>query len=286
LPSDAARPLPSDAARPLPSDAARPFPSDPAQPFRLAGRRALVTAGSSGIGRATALALRAQGAEVFITGTGERTAEVAHEIDAAGHAIADFTQPGQAAAAAAQATDALGGLDILFANTGGPKPAAFESLTDADWLAAYHLILGSAIELTHAVLPVMAEAGRGRVIYLTSTAGVIRPLAGLHLSNVMRAGVAALAASLVSEYGPRGITFNVIAPGPIDTSRRRRIMGFQAEQNGVEIDALEAEELAGIPLRRFGSPDEIGALAVYLASEAAGFVTGRVHVLDGGLTAV
>jgi 3-oxoacyl-[acyl-carrier protein] reductase len=269
----------------LPSDATQQLPSDLAQPFRLAGRRALVTAGSSGIGRATATALRAQGADVFITGTGDHTAAIADELGVAGHTVADFTQPGQAAAAVAQATDALGGLDILFVNTGGPKPAAFESLTATDWLAAYHLILGSAIELTDAALPWMTDKG-GRVIYLTSIAGVVRPLPGLHLSNVMRAGVAALAASLVSEYGPRGITFNVIAPGPIDTSRRRQIMDFQAKQRGVELDALEAEELGGIPLRRFGSPDEIGALAVYLASEAAGFITGRVHVVDGGTTAV
>jgi 3-oxoacyl-[acyl-carrier protein] reductase len=269
----------------LPSDATQQLPSDLAQPFRLAGHRALVTAGSSGIGRATATALRAQGADVFITGTGDHTAAIADELGATGHAVADFTQPGQAAAAVAQATDALGGLDILFVNTGGPKPAAFASLTDTDWLAAYHLILGSAIELTHAALPWMTDKG-GRVIYLTSVAGVVRPLAGLHLSNVMRAGVAALAGSLVSEYGPRGITFNVIAPGPIDTSRRRQIMGFQAEQRDVDLDALEAEELGGIPLRRFGSPDEIGALVVYLASEAAGFITGCVHVVDGGITAV
>jgi 3-oxoacyl-[acyl-carrier protein] reductase len=262
------------------------LPSDAAHPFRLAGHRALVTAGSSGIGRATATALRAQGADVFITGTSEYTAEAADGLGASGHAIADFTRPGQATAAVAQATEALGGLDILFVNTGGPKPAAFDALSDADWLAAYHLILGSAIELTHAALPAMTDAGGGRVIYLTSVAGVVRPLPGLHLSNVMRAGVAALAVSLVSEYGPRGITFNVIAPGPIDTSRRRQIMGFQAQQHGVEVDAFEAEERSAIPLGRFGRPDEIGALAVYLASEAAGFITGRVHVVDGGITAV
>jgi NAD(P)-dependent dehydrogenase (short-subunit alcohol dehydrogenase family) len=78
----------------------------------------------------------------------------------------------------------------------------------------------------------------------------------------------------------------VIAPGPIDTSRRRQIMGFQAARRGVDVDAFEAEELAAVPLGRFGRPDEIAALTVYLASAAAGFITGRVHVVDGGITAV
>ena len=221
---------------------------------------------------------------MFITGTSDRTAETAHAIGAAGHAIADFTDPSAPAEAAKAATAALGGIDILVANTGGPRPAAFADLGDADWLAAYHLILGSAIALTHAVLPGMVQDGGGRVIYLTSTAGVIRPLAGLHLSNVMRAGVAALSASLVGEYGPHGITFNVIAPGPIDTDRRRRIMSFQADRHGVETEAFEASEREQIPLRRFGSADEVASLVAYLASEPAGFITGDVHVIDGGFT--
>jgi 3-oxoacyl-[acyl-carrier protein] reductase len=244
-----------------------------------------VTAGSSGIGRATATLLHAQGAEVFISGTSDRSAEVAEAIGAAGHAIADFTDPTASAEAAAAATAALGGIDILVSNTGGPRPAAFADLGDAEWLAAYHLILGSAIALTHAVLPGMVAAGGGRVIYLTSTAGVVRPIPGLHLSNVMRAGVAALSSSLVGEYGPHNITFNVIAPGPIDTERRRRIMSFQADRHGVETADFEAREREQIPLRRFGGADEVASLAAYLASEPAGFITGAVHVIDGGFTA-
>lgn len=101
----------------------------------------------------------------------------------------------------------------------------------------------------------------------------------------MRVGVAALSSSLVAEYGPHNITFNVIAPGPIDTDRRRQIMRFQADRLGFENDAFEAREREQIPLRRFGGADEVASLVAYLASGPAGFITGDVHVIDGGFTA-
>ena len=256
----------------------------PSESGPLQGRRALVTAGSSGIGKATAALLAARGATVFITGTSERTAAAAEETGAQGYGLADFTQPGAGTEAARAAIEALGGVDILVLNTGGPKPAVFAALTDEDWHVAYHLILASAIEITREVLRRMGEGGR--VIYLTSTAGTIKPLPGLHLSNVMRAAVAGLSASLVTEYGPQGITFNTIALGPIDTARHQQIMERQAALQHRSVDEVEASERERIPVRRLGTPDEVAALVGYLASPEAGYVTGRVHAIDGGSTLV
>jgi len=266
---------------PSPAD---PTDSGPAARRPLAGRCALVTAASSGIGRAVAAELCSRGASVFITGTRPGTAEVVQEIGAAGSATADFTQPTAGAEAVRAAVAALGRIDILVANTGGPKPSAFADLDADDWLRAYHLILGSALALTRAVLPGMAQEGWGRIVYLTSTAGVVRPLPGLHLSNVMRAGVAALAQSIVAEAGPHGITANVVAPGPTDTPRRRQIMEFQAGAAGVSIEEFERHELAGVPIRRFGRAEEVASLVAFLCSEEVGSITGAVHVIDGGMT--
>ena len=257
----------------------------PSPPDELAGRRALVTAGTRGIGRAVAAELIARGAQVAISGTGESAAQVAAELGAAGAVSADFTRPGDGTAAARDCAQLLGGpLEILVVNTGGPRPAPFGELTDADWLSAYHLILGSAIELSRACLPGMAKAGRGRIIYLASTAGVVKPLPRLHLSNVMRAGIDGLARSLALEVGPDGVTTNVIATGPIDTERHDQIVARQAQASGRPFAEQMALETQRIPVRRVGRPEEMAALVAYLCSDAAAFVTGTSHVIDGGLT--
>lgn len=252
----------------------------------LENRRALVTAASSGIGYAVAERLVAEGASVFITGfEADLVPEAAAAIGAAGHRVADFTAPDEPEATTQAALDTLGGIDILVSNTGGPPAGPFADLDRETWTTAYALILESAVGLTRAALPGMTERGWGRLIYLTSS-GVIRPMPGLHLSNVMRAGVAALAASLAPEVAPKGVTTHSVAPAHIDTDRRRALAARRATAAGVGVADIDARDLGNVPVGRFGTPADIAGLVAFLASDEAAYMTGLVHAVDGGFTQV
>src|SRR5215472_6547131 len=237
----------------------------------LKGARALVTAASKGLGRACAAALAAEGARVFIVSRDEeRLARTEREIGAAGHLAADLSQPGAPERAVEAATAALGGLDILVCNAGGPPPGTFESTPVDAWEVGYHLTLMSTVRLCKAALPLLKESGRGRIVNITSIS-VRQPIPNIVLSNAFRSGVTAMAKTLSAEVAPFGVTVNNLAPGTILTDRVRELYGGSAD------------DLAkGIPAGRVGDPAEFGAICAFLCSLQAGYVTGQTIGVDGG----
>lgn len=237
----------------------------------LRGTRALVAAASKGLGRACAAGLAGEGARVFIISREEaRLVETAREIGAAGHLAVDLAQSGEAERAVESAISALGGLDILVCNAGGPPPGTFESIPLETWDTGYRLTLMSSVRLTRAALPRLKESGRGRIVNVTSIS-VRQPIGNLLLSNAFRSAVTAMAKTLATEVAPFAVTVNNLAPDNVLTDRLRQLHG----------DHLEDLEHS-LPMRRFGSPEEFGAACTFLCSVQAGYITGQTIGVDGG----
>jgi 3-oxoacyl-[acyl-carrier protein] reductase len=256
--------------------------------MRFRGKRALVTASSSGIGRGVAERLAREGAELFLSGMEidllpEAAAQIRAEHNVVvHHQLSDFTQPGAGERLGETAVEVMGGVDILFSNTGSPQPGKFLDLSLSQWEVAYRLLLESAVGLTRAVLPGMVEARWGRLIYSTSSS-VVHPMPKLHLSNVLRSSVLALARSLAHEIGPDGVTTHVIAPGSIETARRQQLVAYRAKAENRSAEEVDAEELKHLPVGRFGTVEDVGAVVAFLASDEAGYLTGSTINVDGGL---
>ncbi len=247
----------------------------------LAGRRALVFGSSSGIGRAVAAGLVAEGAMVVVTSRDAgKAAAVAAEIGAAGSVAVDLTVPGDGARAVADATALLGGLDICVVNTGGGKPGPIMATDGADD-GAYQAMLRPALEVSRAAAPLLVDADRpGRLLYLTARS-IVEASPDLALSSVFRSGVNALARSLALELAP-GATVNVIVTGQFDTGALARFEAARSEHEGRTVAEVRAEHVASIPLGRVGRAEELADVAVFLCSDRASFVTGTVVRVDGG----
>jgi 3-oxoacyl-[acyl-carrier protein] reductase len=180
----------------------------------------------------------------------------------------DLTVPQDLVRLVERTLEAFGGVDVLVNNGGGPPPGPAAGIADDAVENAVELLLLSAIRLTNHCLPHLERSGRGRVINIESSS-VRAPIDGLALSNLVRPGLVGWAKTLAREVAPNGITVNTIAPGSIDTERLR---------------ALGSGNVAVIPAGRLGQPKEIAAVACFLASEQASYVTGAVIPVDGGLT--
>jgi 3-oxoacyl-[acyl-carrier protein] reductase len=239
----------------------------------LQGRTAIVCGASAGIGLGVAEALVEEGANVVMFARRQDVLEREAVRLGALAVPGDVTAPLDAERVVAMAVQAYGGIDVLVNNSGGPARTRALELDDASIEAAVRLLLVSAVRLTNLCLPNLERSGRGRVINITSST-VKEPVDNLVLSNAVRPGVVGWAKTLAREVGPKGITVNSIAPGRIDTERIREVYP----------EGPTADDLAGIPLRRLGTPREIGDVVCFLASDRASYITGTVIPVDGGLS--
>lgn len=252
----------------------------------LAGRKALVTGASSGIGLGVAKILSLAGADVTIL------ARNPEELEKARKEIQAFSgkEPGIIQADLTKREDLerveeilkKGQLpDILFYSTGGPKPGSFLDLTMQDWEEAFYLLVYPAIYITNVLIPYMISQRWGRLIYLTSLA-IKEPMPNLALSNVIRISFAGLVRTLARELGGYGITVTGIMPGIVQTRRVEEIALSNAKKEGISFEESLRKLTADIPAKRLGKPEEIGYLVAFLASDYASYINGAMIPIDGG----
>jgi 3-oxoacyl-[acyl-carrier protein] reductase len=247
----------------------------------LDGKVSLVCGASRGIGRAIADELAAEGASLALCSrNAERLEAEAAELDALA-LPADLSVAGEPTRVVEATVERLGKLDVLVANTGGPPAGTHDTLTLEDWDRATALLLRSTVELATAALPGMKERGWGRILAVTSVA-VKQPVDNLILSNSLRAAVTGFAKTLSREVAPHGITVNTILPGYTATERVTELNRANAEREGVDPSEIQARLEASIPLGRLAEPREFAALAAFLASDRASYITGGAFAVDGG----
>lgn len=253
----------------------------------LRDRVALVAASSRGLGYAIARELAAEGAAVVMCARGEnRLREAAREIaEATGARVVpvagDVARLADVSRIVGQALADLGRVDVLVTNSGGPPPGTFDATPASAWKAAVDVLLTSAVELIRGVLPGMKQRRFGRILNVTSIT-VKQPVENLILSNALRAAVTGMARTLASEAAPFGITVNNLLPGYTRTERLTELAEAEAARAGGAPADFYARLESEIPARRLGEPRELAALAAFLASERASYVTGQSIAVDGG----
>ena len=246
--------------------------------LHVAGRVYLVTGGSRGLGHATAAQLVAEGARVVVAARDEAGArQAADRLGGPGSALglgADLADPTAAQRLVEAAREAFGRLDGALVSVGGPPSGTAAQATDEQWRAAFESVFLGAVRLARTVAESVPEEGGAIGLVLSSSAR--SPIAGLGISNGLRPGLAMVAKDMADEFGPRGVRIFGLLPGRIATDRVR-------ELDAAAGPGAAERHAASIPLRRYGEPAEFGRVAAFLLSPAAGYVTGSLVAVDGGL---
>lgn len=253
----------------------------------IRGKVAMVAAGSKGLGRAAALALAAEGCSVSVCGRSARSLEaVKAELEALGvPALAVVADVAKAEDLVRwhQATEAaLGPVDILVTNTGGPKAAIFAHLSDDDWAAGVDSTLMNVVRMSRLVLPGMWARQWGRIVHITSLVAK-QPYPLLTISSTLRAGLSGLTRTLAMETAKDGVTVNALLPGHVMTDRQTHLAEVKSKADGITVAEHFARQAAAIPAGRIGNPEEIGAVIAFLCSGQASYLTGQSLLVDGGL---
>ena len=256
--------------------------------LQLKDKRALITGASRGLGFATALTLAREGCSVAINSRDEAKIKAAAQkiteetgIQAIGLA-GDVAEVGIADQVVAQAVQALGGLDILITNAGGPPAGSFEMFDEETWQKAVNSSFMSHVRLIRAALPHLRKSSAPSVLTMTSYT-VKQAIPNLVLSNSVRAATVGLTKSLALDLGKEGIRFNSIMPGWTMTERVMDLMAFRAKNNATTVEEEMQKTTTEIPLGRMGEPQEFANAAVFLVSPAASFIHGVPLAVDGGV---
>ena len=250
----------------------------------LSGKTAIVCAASKGLGRGCAMALAREGVHVVITARGADSLEATADAIRAATGAKVTTVAGDITTAAGRTAvlKACPAPDLLINNAGGPPPGDFKDFALDDWRAAVEANMLTPIALIHATVYGMMDRGFGRIVNITS-ASIKAPISSLELSNGARLGLTGAVAVLARKAVARNVTINGLLPGRFDTDRLRIMNKAAAEKSGRPLADIEGASRANIPAGRFGTPDEFGAIAAFLCSAHAGYISGQNILPDGGV---